>query len=99
MHNLENACNKFSAKTMLGTHSRKRPLLFDSRKRPLNLRTLITGGSTVCRTAFHVDKPKLSSVKSMKTCSRCTKEWPRNLSDIKYDELIFKFGEAPASLL
>ena len=75
------------------------PLLFDSRKRPLNLRTLITGGSTVCRTAFHVDKPKLSSVKRMKTCSRCTKEWPRNLSDIKYDELIFKFGEAPASLL
>ena len=75
------------------------PLLFDSRKRPLNLRTLITGGSTVCRTAFHVDKPKLSSVKSMKTSSRCTKEWPRNLSDIIYDELIFKFGEAPASLL
>ena len=25
MHNLENACNKLSAITMLGTHSRKRP--------------------------------------------------------------------------
>ena len=63
---------------MLGTHSRKvfvrDALLFDSRKRPLNLRTLITGGSTVCKVAFHVDKRKLSGIKSMKTCSRCTKE-------------------------
>ena len=100
-HNLENACNKFYAKTrrFLGHILVRDPLLFDSRKRPLNLRTLITGVSTVCRIAFHVDKQKLSGIKSMKTCSLCTKEWPRNLSDIKYDELIFKFGEAPALLL
>ena len=64
-------------KRCLGPILVRDPLLFDSRKRPLNLRTLITGGSTVCRIAFHVDKRKLSGIKSMKTCSHWTKEWPR----------------------